>query len=140
MEHKISNELPPLPTEQLPANPAPNPEYQAPDTMTEKQSQQAVEAGISQPAVPAYQQPMTQTPASPQAVGQLPVNQQISTDPQTPIIADDSDLIEKEWVLKAKEIVARTKNDPYLQNKEVERMKADYMKKRYNKDIRVTED
>ena len=58
----------------------------------------------------------------------------------TPQIADDTDLIEKEWVIKAKEIVARTKHDPYEQNKQVERMKADYMKKRYNKDIRVIED
>jgi hypothetical protein len=43
-------------------------------------------------------------------------------------------------VLKAKEIVARTKHDPYQQNKEVERVKADYLKKRFNKDVKVTED
>jgi general stress protein 26 len=55
----------------------------------------------------------------------------------TPQIADDADLIEKEWVEKAKEIVEQTKHDPYLQNKEITKVKADYMKKRYNKDIKL---
>src|SRR5665647_771219 len=54
--------------------------------------------------------------------------------------ADDADLIEKEWVLKAKEIVARTHGDPYVQNNEINKIKADYIKKRYNKDIKqITE-
>jgi hypothetical protein len=57
-----------------------------------------------------------------------------------PLIAEDTDLIEKEWVDKAKEIVERTKNDPHLQNQEMSKIKADYLKKRYNKEIKVTED
>jgi len=56
---------------------------------------------------------------------------------QAPATADDSDLIEKEWVERAKAIVEGTRNDPYLQNKELNNFKADYMKKRYNKDIKV---
>lgn len=51
--------------------------------------------------------------------------------------AADVDLIEKEWVQKAKAIVAATNGDPYSQNKEINKMKADYIKKRYNKDIKV---
>lgn len=58
----------------------------------------------------------------------------------TGLVADDGDLIEKEWVVKAKEIVERTKLDPHAQNKEMNRVKADYMKKRYNKDIKLTDD
>ncbi len=50
--------------------------------------------------------------------------------------ASDIDLIEKEWVLKAKAIVAHTHGDPYTQNKEINKIKADYIKKRYNKDIK----
>ena len=57
----------------------------------------------------------------------------------TPAIADDTDLIEKEWVQKAKDIVARTKDDPRAQNREMGVFKADYVKKRFNKDIRVSE-
>lgn len=58
----------------------------------------------------------------------------------TPPIADDGDLIEKEWVLKAKHIVEQTKHDPHQQNKAVNRVKADYLKKRYRKDIKLTDD
>jgi hypothetical protein len=56
-----------------------------------------------------------------------------------PAIADDVDLIEKEWVEKAKAIVSQTKEDPYKQNKEISKMKADYIKKRYNKDVHLSE-
>lgn len=53
----------------------------------------------------------------------------------SPQIADDTDLIEKEWVEKAKEIVEKTRDNPYLQNKAINEIKTDYIKKRYNKDI-----
>lgn len=56
-----------------------------------------------------------------------------------PSLADDSDLIEKEWVLKAKQIIAATRDDPYTQNRELSKFKADYLKKRYNKDIKIEE-
>lgn len=54
--------------------------------------------------------------------------------------AADSDLIEKEWVIKAKQIVEHTSDDPYLQQAQLNRIKADYMKKRYNKDIKLPEE
>lgn len=54
----------------------------------------------------------------------------------TPQIADDTDLIEKEWIDKAKEIVARTAHDPYLQNQEINKIRSDYLKKRYNKTLK----
>jgi len=55
-------------------------------------------------------------------------------------IADDKDLIEQEWVDKAKAIIEKTKEDPHLQNQELSEVKADYIKKRYNKDIDVAKD
>ena len=58
----------------------------------------------------------------------------------TPLTADDVDLIEKEWVLRAKAIVAATIGDPYAQSQQLSRMKADYIKKRYNKDVKYKED
>jgi hypothetical protein len=48
----------------------------------------------------------------------------------------DDDLIEKEWVNKAKAIVERTRDDPYKQSEELTLVKADYMKKHYNKTIK----
>lgn len=68
---------------------------------------------------------------------QLPQSDDVGTDS---FIADDADLIEKEWVERAKDIVHKTKDNPYLQNKAITKMKADYIKKRYNKDIRLQED
>ncbi len=52
-----------------------------------------------------------------------------------PMTADDIDLIEKKWVNKAKEIVDETQGDPFKQNQELHKVKADYIKKRFNKDI-----
>ncbi len=56
-----------------------------------------------------------------------------------PLIADDVDVIEKEWVDKAKKIVNATKEDPYQQEKEVSKLQADYLMKRYNKQLKLPE-
>lgn len=56
-----------------------------------------------------------------------------------PVVADDNDLIEKEWVAKAKKIIEENREDPHNQSKEITLFKADYMKKRYNKVIEVHE-
>lgn len=56
-----------------------------------------------------------------------------------PLEAHDSDLIEKSWVIKAKEIVSRTKQDPYHQTRELGRLRAEYMQKRYDKMMEVPE-
>lgn len=64
----------------------------------------------------------------------------VKNDSEAPLIADDTDLIEKEWVEKAKALVNKTKNDPYTQNKEISKFKASYIKRRYNKDIQLTKD
>lgn len=62
-----------------------------------------------------------------------------TTVPINQMQADDADLIEKEWVLKAKNIIAATKEDPRAQNVEINKVKAEYLKKRYGKEIK-TED
>ena len=49
--------------------------------------------------------------------------------------ADDADLIEKEWVVKAKDIVRRTKDDPKLQSKELGDLKVTYVNSRFNKTL-----
>lgn len=59
---------------------------------------------------------------------------------QAPELANDVDVIEKEWVDKAKQIVKDSIDDPYNQNHNVSVLKADYMKKRYGKDIKIPQD
>lgn len=53
---------------------------------------------------------------------------------------DNSDALDEEWVSKAKAIVERTKNDPYAESKELSRAKADYLRVRYNKQLKVSEE
>lgn len=55
-------------------------------------------------------------------------------------IADDGDVIEKEWVDKAKNIVARTHGDPHAKSSQLTFLKKDYMHKRYGKLIKVPDD
>jgi hypothetical protein len=52
-------------------------------------------------------------------------------------VVDDGDVIEKDWVEKAKRIAAAYKADPYRQSEEMTIFKANYMKKRYGKDIKL---
>lgn len=87
------------------------------------------------PAMPAAPPPLTMPPGTMQ-ITQAPVNQP-ATDSSTPAVANDLDLIEKEWVDKAKAIVASTRTDPHAQNDQMNHFKADYMKKRYGKDIKI---
>lgn len=54
-----------------------------------------------------------------------------------PIDAADVDLIEKEWVEKAKQIVDSTTGDPYTQAKQLGQMKAEYVRKRYGRDLKT---
>lgn len=62
--------------------------------------------------------------------------QAVASDPVQNAAAD-SDVIEKEWVKRAKKIVNLTRNDPHEQEKEVSKLQAEYIKRRYGKDIKV---
>lgn len=62
-----------------------------------------------------------------------------TTDDTSPAIAADEDLIEKEWVDKAKQIINDTKDDPAARERQVGRLQADYLKKRYGKDLGASE-
>jgi hypothetical protein len=73
-------------------------------------------------------------PASPVSGSMLSSMQQV-----TPAAADDNDIIEREWVSKAKAIIARTVNDPRAQAIELSKFKADYIQKRYNRSVKVVE-
>lgn len=57
-------------------------------------------------------------------------------------VADDtsSDDLDAEWVNKAKAIVEQTKDDPHRESAELSKVKADYLRIRYNKNIKVAEE
>jgi hypothetical protein len=129
-----NNELPAM---QLPA-PLEQVHAEGPATAAAEQVTTAPERGptisSSSPASPA---PVMQLPV-PSTLAAAPANDPATTPTAGLQVKDDGDLIEKEWVNKAKEIVERTRDDPYKQSEELTVFKADYMKKRYNKTIKVS--
>jgi hypothetical protein cdiviTM7_01500 len=59
----------------------------------------------------------------------------VVSDDDTPLVAADEDLIEKEWVDKLKKIIILTKDDPYERSRVITQLQIDYLKKRYNKTL-----
>jgi len=69
-----------------------------------------------------------------------PINvAQDTTVASNPLIASDDDLIEKEWVDRAKKIVSETKDNPYKREEAVSKLQVDYIKKRYGRELGIAE-
>ncbi|MCA9349175.1 hypothetical protein KC878_03475 [Candidatus Saccharibacteria bacterium] len=94
-------------------------------------------APTSVPVVPAlpvtdpsqYAQPISPAHAQNDGIG--------NTGAQDDLQAGDFSVIEKAWVRKAKQIIAGTAEDPKRQKEELSTFSAEYIKKRYGKDIKV---
>lgn len=61
------------------------------------------------------------------------VTTQTTVTPPGPLVAADEDVIEKEWVDKAKQIITETRDDPYARTNRVNELQRDYLNKRYGK-------
>lgn len=53
---------------------------------------------------------------------------------------EEGNVVDREWIDRALEAVERNHADPYMQSKEISRIKAEYIKARYNKEIKSVED
>lgn len=78
----------------------------------------------------------------PAAAVQLPVNpyQVPAASDTTPAVIPeevDDDGLDDPWIAKAREIVAQTHDDPYRQSRALSKLRADFLKARYNKDIKL---
>ena len=113
-----------------------------PQARTEAGVARSIEMGAT--GNPAPPPPAGPPPAaSRQQAGQpmqQPLQQPVGMMRGNPSVADDADLIEKEWVIRAKQIVEHTRTDPRKQSEAMNLMKADYLKKRYNRTIKLTKD
>ncbi len=87
------------------------------------------------PLLPPVNLPVPSAPLPIVAIGSV-AN---TTSNANPGVAEDADLIEKEWVQKAKDIIKKTQNDPHVQSRELNIFRADYMQKRYNKVLKLGE-
>ena len=93
-------------------------------------SAQPLSGGPTQPPV----QPDFQQPAYAGAPAQAAVAPAVTA-------LDDGDAAgDEEWVTKARDITMRYKGDPFMQSKELSKLKAQYVKARYNKDVKLNED
>ena len=118
-----------------------------PSTEGEQSAEQAVKAPGARPETAGKQAPAPALPAIPDdipaadqpiiAVPPQDVGAPVPVDPQA--AASDGDRIEQEWVDKAKAVIARTQDDPYLQKDQMSRIKAEYIQKRFNKTIKTDE-
>ncbi len=86
----------------------------------------AVQAEAIQAAMPALPTPV---------IAVQPSQGLATSDDDTPITANDDDLIEKEWVDKAKKIIAETKDDPYRREREISKLQIEYIRRRYGREI-----
>ena len=90
-------------------------------------------------AAQSINQVVVPRPAVPQPVAAVTddANTASNGDDDNPADANDIDVIEKEWVERAKQLVAQTRTDPHEQEKKVSALQADYLKKRYGKEMRL---
>jgi hypothetical protein len=107
----------------------PNPERpteQKNETLEMRSEQQMASAASQAAVLPSVVQPPTPVVTS-DADG--------AAAKALPLAAADDDLIEKEWVDKAKAVIAETKDDPYRREEEVAKLQIDYLRKRYGKEL-----
>jgi hypothetical protein len=109
----------------------------APETGQQAESAPAASAEkaptASQGALPA----IPVIPVIPTDDSQLTPTDDESTSSASTKALDDKDLIEREWVDKAKAIVEHTAEDPFKQTEEMSGLKADYLHQNYNKSIKL---
>lgn len=117
---------------------APRPQTAEVYTGAERSEVHEQKTGQMDGAGPATARPVT--PIAPP----VPVNPAAPVSVQsmagTPAVAADEDLIEKEWVEKAKKVIADTRHDPFMQKQAVSRLQADYLNKRYGKSVKLPEE
>ncbi len=92
--------------------------------------------------------PIAQNPVAPAAAVHVAPASTPPTDPMAqhqatmPVAAeapaeDVDTAFDEEWVGKAREVIARTHEDPFMQSQALGKLKAQYVKARYNKDIKI---
>lgn len=109
-----------------------------PETGLERSEKPMEQQGEATPAA-VQSAPTLPTPIVAPSVPTPVTDDSVQAVNDVPLTASDDDLIEKEWVDKAKKIIIETKDDPHRREQEVGKLQADYLKKRYGKDLGASE-
>lgn len=96
-----------------------------------------VSPDLSQPQPMAMPMPQPVMPAM--APAMMPPAPLVVGAP-TAVTEEQADDIDEGWVERAKGIVEQTQHDPYLESKELAKLKAEFLHSRYNKQINIAED
>lgn len=126
---------------QLPPIHAPD-TFRAPDTQASHFT--VATPGGQLPAAPSPAQPIQSSvgaspvPVSAPVTAGVPAQALADAAPPAPAEEGDS-AFDEVWADKARDVVERTHIDPYLESKELSKLKAQYIKARYNKDIKINE-
>ncbi|MDB5165117.1 MAG: hypothetical protein JWM00_7 [Candidatus Saccharibacteria bacterium] len=118
--------------ESLPLPPNPETGFERAEKPMEQQGEATPVAVNAAPVLPT---PIV-APAIPAPIADDASSQVVAG---VPLTANDDDLIEKEWVDNAKKIIAETRDDPHRREREVGKLQADYLRKRYGKELGVIE-
>lgn len=138
MEPKSSEHIP-TPIEYTPQSPQNSGERSQDLPMPPQQERQ--EVAVERAGEQVRQVTKTTDSSSQTTVVQLPTPVPVATADDTtvaddnPAVAADDQVIEKEWVDKAKRIIAETREDPHRRERAVNKLQVDYLKKRYGKEL-----
>ncbi len=131
--------MPPFRSPEQPAYSQPNNKPE--QTPSIEQGEQKTGAGAGDVGGPMLPPPLpVAQPIQPLPVDTTAQPAQDASAAQSPLTADDVDVIEKEWVVRAKQIVNQTKNDPYQQEHEVSKLQADYLRKRFGVEVKLPQE
>jgi len=108
-------------------------------------SDNKVETSVTTPEVSPSKQPIQPVISIPQAdvPDMSAISSQVQQDDQptvpVPIAqgAGDEDRIPKPWIDRTKTVVAQNRDDPFTQKIEVSKVKAEYIKQRFNKVVKT---
>ncbi len=118
-----------------------SPDASSPETVPSSSPERVAQRSAVELA-PQPRQPM-QMPVMPQVtVPPAPVVNPASDDTTVlnPSAATDDDVIEKEWVDRAKQVILQTKDNPYAREKAIGELQRDYLAKRYGRQVGASND
>ena len=109
------------------------PNQKKPELLTSKKVASPAETAV-RPSTPTT---TTGDPAAdlPVATGAPTAQAPTQTMPEDDLPAEDVDVIEKEWVDRAENIIKSTANDPFAEEQQEESLSKEYLKKRFNVDV-----
>jgi len=97
------------------------PQQNTPDTIMRSSGMSVAASSVPTPVAAAM--PMPQQRMQPANGGSIPT------------VAEDNDIIEKEWVAAIQKTLDQYKDDPYLLSKAMTALRQDYLQKRYGKTV-----